>query len=47
MPRGWWGSRLIGCGVRVDKGLKRLAESLEEFSEREERIPKLLMELDF
>jgi hypothetical protein len=41
------GYGLTGCGVRVDKGLKRLAESLDEFSGREERIPKLLMELDF
>jgi len=35
----------VSC--RVDKGLKRLAESLDEFAGRDERIPKLSVDLNF
>ena len=32
---------------RVDEGLKRLAESAEDFTKISEKIPKLHLELDF
>lgn len=42
----WIGADVVG-GRRVDEGLRRLAQSLDEFVGKDERIPKLLVELDF
>lgn len=39
--------KLILMSCRVDKGLKQLAERLDEFAGKDERIPKLSIDLNF